>query len=114
MHRVRWQSPSKYKNQRAEHNGVTYHSKKEANFAAELDLRKKAGDIKGWDRQVKMSIDVNGHHICNYYLDFRIFHNDETVEFVEVKGFLTPEANLKMKLFEALHVSSTVRYTVVR
>ena len=85
-----------------EYNGIIYHSKLEAQYAAELDLRLKAKEIKGWRRQVKISLDVNGFHICNYYIDFVIEHKDGTEEYVEVKGFQTEIWRLKWKLTEAL------------
>lgn len=113
MFRVNYER--KYKNVKQEHNGIVYHSKKEAGYAAELDLRKKAGDILEWERQVKISLDVNGFHICNYYIDFKVLHNDGTIEYVEVKGFETDEWRLKWKLFEALYSRGTmVKLTIVK
>lgn len=96
--------------------GIAYHSKKEAGYAAELDLRKKAGDITGWERQIKVSLAVNGYHITNYYVDFCLFHKDDSREFVEVKGFETAEWQLKWRLFEALHqqIYPGSRITVVK
>jgi len=94
---------SKFGAQKQEYDGILYHSKKEAGWAIELDLRKKAGDIKGWDRQVKISLDVNGYHIANYYIDFVVYLNDGRNEYLEVKGFATDVWRLKWKLFEALY-----------
>ena len=99
----RQRKQNKYHNITSEHNGIFYHSKKEAAYAAELDLRKKAGDIIGWERQVKISLDVNGYHICNYYIDFVVQCTDGVIEYVEVKGFETDMWRLKWKLFEALY-----------
>lgn len=94
---------NKYHAQSSTYDGVLYHSKKEAAYAAELDLRKKAGDILGWERQVKISLDVNGYHICNYYVDFQVTYPDDHIELVEVKGFETEVWRLKWKLFEAIY-----------
>lgn len=94
---------NKYNATKYDYNGIIYHSKKEAAFAKELDLRIKAKDIKSWTRQEKISIDVNGHHICNYYIDFTITHNDNSIEFTEIKGYETDVWKLKWKLFEALY-----------
>lgn len=106
---------SKYKSQSCNYNGILYHSKFEAGYAGELDLRKKANDIKDWERQVKISLDVNGFHIANYYVDFLIHHNDGLKEYVEVKGFETDTWKLKWKLFEALYSGGDdVRLTVVK
>ncbi len=106
---------SKYGNRRQTYEGITYHSNKEADYAAELDLRKKAGDIKSWERQVKISLDVKKKHIANYYVDFMIHHNDKTKEYVEVKGFATEVWRLKWLLFEALYSNKrNVRLSVIR
>jgi len=93
---------NKYHAKSTNYDGISYHSKFEAGYAQGLDMRKKAGDIKDWERQVKISLDVNGYHIANYYIDFRIHHNDGTKEYVEVKGFPTDTWRLKFKLTEAI------------
>ena len=95
-------SSSKLHNIRQTYNGIAYHSKLEAKYAMDLDLRLKGNDIKSWERQVKISIDVNGEHICNYYIDFIITHNDGILEYVEVKGMETQEWRLKWKLCLAI------------
>ena len=84
------------------YNGVCYHSKKEAGYAQELDLRVRAKDIKSWERQVRIDLKVYGQHITNYYIDFVITHNDGSLEYVEIKGFSTETWRLKYKLFEAI------------
>lgn len=88
---------------KSQYKGSIYDSKFEAGYAIELDQRLKAKEIKGWEKQVKIALDVNNFHICNYYVDFKITHKDDTVEFVETKGYPTPEWKLKWKLFEALY-----------
>lgn len=113
----RWKQErgSKYGAKSTVYDGIAYHSKKEAGYAAELDLRKKGGDIKDWKRQVRISLDVNGHHICNYYVDFEIEHNNGDRELVEVKGFQTEIFRLKRKLFEATYLKDNpeVAYTMI-
>lgn len=93
---------SKYGARSSTYNGIQYHSKLEAQYAIDLDLLKKAGEIEGWERQVKIPLDVNGFHIANYYVDFVVTHKNGIKEFVEVKGFETEVWRLKWKLFEAL------------
>lgn len=83
------------------YDGVRYQSKFEAQVAQDLDLRLKAKDIASWERQVKISLDVNGYHITNYYIDFVVTHNDGSLEYIEVKGYATEVWRLKWKLFEA-------------
>lgn len=93
---------NKYNAKPKTYNGITYHSTLEAKYAQDLDWRLKAKDIKSWKRQVKISLDVNGKHICNYYIDFVITHNDDSIQYIEVKGFETQVWKLKWKLFQAL------------
>lgn len=78
-------------------------SKFEAGKAQELALLLKAKEIKGFTEQVKIPLEVNGFHICNYYIDFVIEHNDGTTEYCETKGYATDVWKLKWKLFEALY-----------
>lgn len=78
-------------------------SKFEAGKAADLELLKKAGEIVDFQEQVKIPLEVNGFHICNYYIDFVIQHSDGTVEYLETKGYATDVWKLKWKLFEALY-----------
>ena len=85
------------------YNGIKYHSKFEAEYAKNLDWRLKAKDIKRWERQVKISLDVNDSHICNYFMDFVIAHNTGAIEYVEVKGVETAVWKLKFKLFLAIY-----------
>jgi len=94
---------NKYHNKSTEYGGSIFDSKLEAGYAEELDIRKMAGDIKDWERQIKISLDINGVHLCNYYVDFLIHHNDGTKEYVEIKGFETPIWRLKWKIFEAYY-----------
>jgi len=119
MHNVMWFKKvrrSKYNAKKQEYNGHYYHSKFEASYAQDLDWRLKAGEIKSWDRQVKISLDVNGKHICNYYIDFIVYYPDETKEYVEVKGFETEVWRLKWRLFEALinEIEPGARLTIVK
>lgn len=95
-------SGNKYHSKSTEYNGIVYHSKLEAAYAQELDLRIKAKDIKSWERQTKLDLRVNDIHITNYYIDFVIHHNDDSREFVEIKGFVTSTWRLKWSLFEAV------------
>lgn len=90
-------------------------SKFEAGKAQELELLKKAGEIKDFREQVKIPLIVNGLIVCDYYIDFEIEHNDGTIEFCETKGYATDTWKLKWKLFEALYsdkpdVKLTVEY----
>ena len=93
---------NKYKAEKQTFNGRSYHSKKEADYAAQLEWLRKAGEVKEVTPQYKLDIRVNGKHITNYFIDFRVEYTDGHVELVEVKGFATDVWNLKWKLTEAL------------
>lgn len=93
----------KYRNIFTEYNGVTYHSRKEAEYARELDLMLYGKQILGWDRQAVFSLDVNNKHICNYIVDFVLTNIDGTIELVEIKGYRTPVFNIKWNLMKALY-----------
>lgn len=94
-------SGNKYHAQSTIYNNICYHSKFEAAYAQALDMSVKSGDIKKWERQVRLDLSVNGQHITNYYIDFVVHHNDGSKEFIECKGFATPEWQMKWRIFEA-------------
>lgn len=94
---------NKYGNNTSVYNGRTYDSIKEANYAKELDWRKKAGEILAITPQYKLEIFVVGKRICNYYVDFRILLPGGKVEYHEVKGFETDLWKLKWKLACAIY-----------
>lgn len=80
-----------------------YDSKFEAGYGLELQVRKKAGDIKDYKEQVKIPLVVNGYIVADYWIDFVVYHNDGTVEYVETKGRCGDVWKQKWKLFEALY-----------
>ena len=99
---VKYKKGNKYSSVCQTYNGHSYHSRKEANYAYILDIRKKAGEIKEIVPQFKLEIYVKGKKICNYYVDFKVVLPDGLVEFHEVKGFETDLWRLKWKLAQAL------------
>lgn len=106
----------KYNAKMTQYNGVNYHSQMEANYAAELDLRVRGRDIKKWSRQIPIHLSVYGKEIALYVIDFKIEHNDGSIEYVEVKGFETSEWKIKWRLFEAIyaHDHPEVKLTIVK
>ncbi len=91
---------NKYRNRWTEYGGVKYQSKREAAFAAELDLAFRLKQIKGWRRQVAFPLMAYGKTICRIIIDFEVWRPDG-LEYVEVKGRPTESWKLKWKLFEA-------------
>ena len=97
-----------------EYNGRLFDSKFEASQAYELDMRKKAGDIKDYKTQVNIPLIVNGYKICDYRIDFIVEHNDGTREFIETKGVAFPVWKIKWRLFEALFTSPNNKLTIIQ
>lgn len=95
-------SSNKFNAKRTDYDGKWYHSKGEASYAAELDWMKKAGEVMSWERQVKIDLKVNGHHITNYFIDFIATMKDGTLRLIEYKGMESPEWRMKFELLNAL------------
>lgn len=94
----------KYHAQRTEYNGVKYASKKEANYARELDLKKQAGEIDFWLRQVPLSLPGG----IIYRIDFVTFEQVVNtclyeVHWIEVKGFKTSVGEMKRKQAQEIY-----------
>lgn len=94
-------SANKFHAKKSTYNGMKFDSIGERNYAEELDWRIKAGEIKGYERQVKIELKVNGVLICNYYADFVVTDKHGAKEIHEYKGFLTKDFTIKWRLLEA-------------
>lgn len=103
MYQIKYaKGKSKYGNNSQVYNGRRYDSKREATYAMDLDWRIKAGEIKEVIPQFKIDLRVNGRHITNYYVDFKVIMADGSVQFHEVKGMVLPLWQMKWTLLEAL------------
>jgi len=75
-----------------------FRSKWEANYALYLDFLVKQGEIKNWmyeeDTFMFERIKLGTR---SYTPDFKIFNNDETVEYHEVKGYMDQRSKTKLK-----------------
>lgn len=96
---------NKYGAVKTEYNGSRYDSKFEASVAQDLDLRKKAGDIKEWERQYKIEAwahtkDGRPAFKVSHKVDFRIHHNDGSFELLEAKGVETSDYKWRKKFVE--------------
>lgn len=111
-------SRSKYGSKKTEYNGVMYDSVKEVRYAQQLDLLIKAKELKSYERQIVIPLEVNGSKICKYICDFKLIYPDGREELVEIKSAYTaklPLYRLKRKLFEATYLQAhpDVSYRVV-
>jgi predicted nucleic acid-binding protein len=91
--------PNKYNATKTTYKGYTYMSGKEARYAMWLDSEKHAGRVVDYKRQFKLSLDLNGIHIANYYADFLIEWENGVKEIVDVKGVVTDLFRQKQLLF---------------
>jgi len=92
----------KYGNKRTLYNGRYYDSKAEANHAKKLDWRIKAGEVKKWEPQHTFKLEVNGHLVTTYRIDFRVVLADGSIEYHEVKGYPTEGWKIKWELTKAI------------
>ena len=89
----------KFKAKRTECDGIKFASKKEATYYQELQLRKKAGEVLFFLRQVPLHLPGNVKYVC----DFQVFITNGEVEFIDVKGFRTPQYIKLKKMVEAVY-----------
>ena len=101
------QTVSKYHAKRTEYNGQTYDSKFEAGVAHTLDIRLKAGEIAGWERQFKIECvpyDCHGNPVLpckiSHKIDFRVHELDGSFTLLEAKGVETADYKLRRKWLE--------------
>lgn len=96
---------SKYNNKKVAIDGITFDSKDEALYYEVLKNMKSNGLIKDFELQPKYLLQEafvkNGkrYRPINYIADFRVINNDDSFYVVDVKGMLTTEFKIKMKLF---------------
>lgn len=95
---------SKYSSAKTDIDGITFDSKKESEFYAELKLRERAGEITHLRLQPRYLLQEAFKHEgkqyreIEYVADFEYIENGITVV-VDVKGFRTAVYMLKRKLF---------------
>jgi hypothetical protein len=87
-----------------------YHSKREADHAAYLQIQERSGIIRNLREQVKYLLipKQDGERECSYVCDFQyeqksVKTNEWETVVVDVKGFRTPEYILKRKLLLFVH-----------
>ena len=81
-----------------------YRSRWEANYARYLDEQKKDGYIQKWEHEPETFWFLEIKRGTRSYLpDFRVTNNDGTIEYHEVKGWLTPKCKTKLKRMKKYH-----------
>lgn len=99
-------SRSKYGNKKTTTRGVTFDSKAEALYYAELLTHQGTGAIKEIELQPKFELQPtftkNGvtHRAITYVADFKVTYADGDISIIDVKGMETPVFKMKHKMFE--------------
>ncbi len=101
---------NKYHNRRTVIDGITFDSKKEANYYCKLKLLVAGKVVKDFERQVEFVLQEKFTHNkkvyrpIKYLADFVVNYVDGHKEIVDVKGFRTKDYNIKKKmLLKQLH-----------
>jgi len=82
-----------------ENDGIKFASKKEANYYQSLKLMVRSGEVLFFLRQTPFHLPGS----TKYVVDFTVFYANGTVEFIDVKGYVTPTCTLKVKQVECLY-----------
>ena len=96
---------SKYNNKKVAIDGITFDSRDESLYYQALKDMKENGLIKDFELQPvfelqeKFTKDNKKYRPITYIADFRVINNDGSFYVVDVKGMLTTEFKIKMKLF---------------
>ena len=91
------QKRNKYNARRVTVDGISFDSRKEADYYSALKLQLRAGLIKGFCRQPRFPLTENSLRAVEYVSDFIVFNNDGPADIVDVKGMETDVFRLKMK-----------------
>ena len=96
---------SKYNNKKTVVDGITFDSKDESLYYQALKDMKAKGLIKDFELQPEFILqegfekDEKKYRAIKYTADFRVLTNNDYSYIVDVKGMLTTEFKIKMKLF---------------
>lgn len=98
--RFRPREKNKYGAKKEKRGGVIYHSRFEADYADELEWKRRAGEILEIKRQHKIDIRINGQHWRDYVIDFRVVLPGGKIQYIEVKGFATVDWRQKWDVLQ--------------
>lgn len=96
---------SKYNSKKITVDGIAFDSKDEAKYYEALKIMKAKGEIQNFDQQPKFVLmesfkkDGKTYREMTYTPDFVIFHNDNSEEYIDVKGMTTQQGEMRIKLF---------------
>lgn len=98
---------SKYNAKKVEVDGIKFDSNVEAEYYLHLEEQVDKGEIQGFERQVKMTLQdsfylegVKGKiRAITYVVDFKITEKDGSITYIDVKGIETDVFKMKRKMF---------------
>lgn len=86
-----------------------YRSRWEANFARYLEYCKTNGFIKAWEYEPQTFWFLNIKRGCRSYLpDFKIYKNDSSHYWVEIKGYMDQKSRTKINRFRKYYPNETL------
>ena len=100
---------SKYRAKKTVVDGITFDSKKEADFYCELKMLRMAGEVIDFERQVTFELQPKFQHsgkterAIKYIADFVVKYKDGRTVVVDVKGDKTDVYRIKRKMLLYKH-----------
>lgn len=95
---------NKYGAKKTTLDGITFDSKAEARYYAQLKQREKAGEVHSVELQRPYVLAVDGFLIATYKPDFSFWDQvEERQRVIDVKGVVTPVFRLKQKMMKAIY-----------
>ena len=85
--------------------GITFDSKMESDYYKHLAEKLQNGEIRSFECQPvyllqdKFKCRGKSYKAITYKADFKVVHNDGSVEVIDVKGFETTDFKIKKKMF---------------
>lgn len=99
-----WGSWNKFHAKKTEVDGITFDSKREADFYCQLKILQRAGEVKSFSMQVPFVLIPTFKHLgktirgVKYIADFVVKYADGHEEVVDVKGMKTKDYIIKQKM----------------
>jgi len=89
--------------------GIFVRSSWEANYARYLTFLVGLGEIQGWEYEPEtFEFDAIKRGTRSYTPDFKVTNLDGAVEYHEVKGWMDPKSNTKLKRMARYHPDITI------
>lgn len=97
------QGKHKFNATRCESNGIKFPSKLEKEYYERLVQAKKDGELFYFIQQVPIKLPGNTKYVVDFMIVYAIDNGMYHIEYVDVKGKMTPMSILKIKQVESLY-----------